>query len=389
MYRGELTRDGHTAGATLTVGETSRLRLAWSVHLSGPVDGSAIVTKGHVVVGSAGGDLVALAEATGDVMWRQSGLGPIASSPAVDGSDVFVATLDGHVRDFSFSNGSLHWEWKAPGQQPAIWSTPTVFGDNVLVGIGSQAGDQPLEVGRIVALNRVRGQPVWELCARPACQAGTGIWSTPAIDSRGRAFVGLGNPEDGVLAFDAAMGKRLWQKSFYADNNRDLDVGATPVIFQIGTQEVVGVGSVAGVFNVFDGSSGAAVWSDDLVNGSAVHGLIASPAYDGADLYVASASAPTGMFALKGANGAREWSFATLLPVYSAPALGDHVLVFGEGNVFGETNSGRVTALSTVDEKVIWSYDTHSAVRSGPVIAGNLVVVGDYNGDVLGFRPKS
>jgi len=62
-------------------------------------------------------------------------------------------------------------------------------------------------------------------------------------------------------------------------------------------------------------------------------------------------------------------------------------VVFGTGAVFGDLGSGSVVALSSTDGHVLWSYDTRSAVRSGPAVAGDLVVVGDFAGDVLGFRP--
>jgi len=46
-------------------------------------------------------------------------------------------------------------------------------------------------------------------------------------------------------------------------------------------------------------------------------------------------------------------------------------------------------AVSASDGHVLWSRDVHSAVRSGPAIAGDLVVVGDNAGEVMAFRPRS
>jgi len=146
---------------------------------------------------------------------------------------------------------------------------------------------------------------------------------------------------------------------------------------------------VQGLFAVLDAASGASVWSRQLVQGSAVHGLLASPAYDGANIYAVSASPPTGMFAVRASDGAVIWRHETAGPVYSAPAVGKGTVVFGTGAVFGDLNAGSVIALSTADGHQLWSYDTHSAVRSAPALAGaDFVVVGDYAGDVLAFRPN-
>ena len=149
---------------------------------------------------------------------------------------------------------------------------------------------------------------------------------------------------------------------------------------------MVAVGSDGGLFDMLDASTGDVVWSRFLVAGSAVHGLIGSPAYDGTSLYVPSASSPTGMFALDPATGAIQWEQVTELPVYSAPAVGKGVLVFGTGDVFGDAHRGGLIALSTTDGAVVWTFDTHQSVFSAPAIAGSTLVVGDSGGSVRAFR---
>jgi len=388
MYRGDLARDGHPPSATLDAAGAARLHLSWRAHLSGAIDGSAVLASGRVVAGSANGELAAFDEKSGSRLWLRPGLGPISGSPAIFGSRVFAATLSGHVRAFDLSDGRDVWDWKAGGQQPAMWSSPTIYNGLLLVGVGSQAGDTPLESGRMVALDAGTGRERWSTCAISGCRPGGGIWSTPSIDSAGRGYVGVGNPVDGVLAFDARTGDRLWETSFYSDNGRDLDVGASPVLVELQGREALAVGTVAGAFKMLDARNGSLIWSVDLDKGSAVHGLIATAAYDGASLYVGSASPPTGLFARK-LDGSDLWTFVTYQPVYSAPSAGHGVLVFGTGAVFGDLGVGLIIALSPKHGDVLWSYDAQSAVRSTPAIAGNLVVVGDFAGDLFAFEPSS
>lgn len=387
MYRGDLARDGHPPEATLDAAGAARLQLAWRAHLSGAIDGSAAVSSGKVVVGSDNGELAEFDEKTGVRLWTRTGLGPISGSPAIAGSHVFAATLTGHVRAFALIGGRDVWDWRAEGQQPAIWSSPTIYSGLLMVGVGSQAGDTPLESGRIVALDVGTGEERWSVCAIAACRPGGGIWSTPSIDSAGHAFVGVGNPVDGVMAFDARTGARLWSTSFYSDNARDLDVGASPVLVDTGGKEALVVGSAAGILEMLDARDGSVIWSVALVDGSAVHGLLATAAYDGINLYVPSASPPTGLYALK-LDGSDAWTLVTYQPVYSAPSAGSKVVVFGTGAVFGALDAGLIIALSPDDGTVLWSYDAQSAVRSSPAIAGSLVLVGDVAGDLFAFRPS-
>jgi polyvinyl alcohol dehydrogenase (cytochrome) len=388
MYRGDLARDGHPFTATLDARAASHLGLAWRARFTGAVDGTPAVARGVVIAGSAGGEVRALNATNGETVWSRRGLGAIAGSPTISGDRVFVGSLSGSVYAIDLMHGDQAWSWKGPAGA-AIWGSPAVYGDEVVIGVASPYGDQPLVPGRLYALDAATGRQRWTLCVQVNCAAGGGIWSTPSADEHGNAFVGVGNPVDGVLAFDPLTGEKKWQSSLYPDAGRDLDVGASPVVFDLNREEVVAQASNQGLFAVLDALHGSLVWQRQLVEGSAVHGLLATPAYDRTNLYVASASAPTGLFALQPADGSTAWRHETAEPVYSAPAVGDGVLVFGTGAVLEDVKAGSILALSTSDGSVLFQFDAHSAVRSGPAIAGALVVAGDAAGDLFAFRPKS
>ena len=386
MYRGDLARDGHPGGVGLTADQAAHLLPAWTAHLGGAVDGTPVVVGNTVIAASEKGSIAAFDFGSGATVWSKGGLGAFAGSPAVAGSVVVAATLTGHVYAFDLSDGRAMWDWHATGNEPAIWSSPAIYGKTVLVGIGSQYGDQPLEAGAIAGLDLATGLLAWRFCVESGCAPGGGVWSSVAVDAAGRAFVGTGNPDDGVYSFDPATGRKLWATSLHPDAGQDLDVGATPVVATVGGREVVAVGSDGGLFVTLDAGTGSMVWSRFLVAGSAVHGLIASPAYDGASFYVPSASSPTGMFALDPASGAIQWERLTD-SVYSAPVVARRVLVFGTGDVFGDPHRGGLIALSTTDGSVLWTFDTHQSVFSAPALAGTTLLVGDSGGSVRAFRP--
>jgi polyvinyl alcohol dehydrogenase (cytochrome) len=387
QYRGDLARDGQALQAPLDAAQASKLGVLWRAHLNGAVDATPAVARGLVVVGSEGGDLAAFDETSGHQVWTVRRLGAVAASPTIAADRVYVTTLTGMAYAFGFDRGNLIWKWTAPVGS-ALWASPVAYRDEVIVGVASPYGDQPLVPGRLYGLSAATGKVVWTSCLRAGCAPGDGIWSTAAIDSGGTAFVGVGNPDDGVLAFDPMTGRPNWLFSLYADGDRDLDVGASPVVFMLQGREVIAQATVEGMLAVMDARTGRVIWSRELVAGSAVHGLLASPAYDGATLYVASASSPTGLFAIDPADGSERWRHLTQSPVYSAPAAGNGAIVFGTGGVFGDLNVGSVEAVSAVDGALLWSFDAHSAVRSGPAVSGSTVLVGDYAGDVIAFSSK-
>lgn len=388
MYRGDLARDGHPSGATLNPTQAAKLAPSWNVSLGGSIDGSPAVSDGLVVAGSEAGELAVRQLNDGSPAWTQSGLGSITDSPTISGGRVLVGTLSGRVDAFDERSGRQLWSWHSPGRQPAIWSSPTVYRNRVMIGVASQYGDTPLEAGRLVALDLRTGRPLWDDCVLQGCKPGGGVWSSLAVDSQGRGYVGVGNPDDSLMAVDTATGRRLWETSLHPDQELDLDVGETPILFQQDGQERVAIGSNGGDFGVFDAASGHVVWKRTIVNGSAVHGLLASPAYDGRHFYLPSASPPTGVFAVDPRQGGQVWTRGTAEPVYSSPALGDGVIALGTGAVFGDTAAGEITVLSSQDGHVVWSRDTHSAVWSSPAIVGDRLLVGDHAGTLFSFLPR-
>lgn len=385
MFRGDLFRDGHPAGATLTIAQAKSIKTKWNHTLPGQSDGTPVVAGGTVYVGSYGGRLDAYHLDDGAQVWSDDGLGAISGSPALSGNTVIVATLSGKVHAVDARDGRRLWDWSAPGAKPALWSSPAIYRRTVVIGVGSQYGDSPLEAGRVVALDVASGKERWMFCVRTNCAAGSGVWSTAAVDDAGHGYVGTGNPDDAVLAFDLGSGQRLWTTSLYADRRRDLDVGATPIVIQMDGQEMIATGSNGGVFALLNAGDGKVIWSRQLVAGSPVHGLIASPAYDGRAIYAASASAPTGVFALNPKTGETLWQRGVGFPIYSAPAVANGVVVFGAGDQAG--GKGGVYGVSAADGSLVFGFANDRAVLSGPSIAGSTVIAGDAGGKVMAFGP--
>ena len=205
MYRGDLARDGNPPSATLDPAGAAKLAPAWRAHLEGAVDGTPAVAGGLVIAGSAGGQLTAFQAVSGKTVWT-------------------VRSLRAHLgftHDRRRPGLHRHAErprrrLRAQGRQAPVGlegaRRPT--GDLVFARRGRRPGprwcrlagrDQPLEVGREVALDEAAGS----VRVDPLLATRLPRGRRDLVDSLGRrrrrSFVGVGNPVDGVLAFDVRV----------------------------------------------------------------------------------------------------------------------------------------------------------------------------------------
>ncbi len=88
------------------------------------------VDDGLVVVGASDGVLRALDAATGDEVWRFRADGNFASAPLLTADVVYAGALDDHVYAFDRATGEVLWEETLGGR---VKSTPVLHGGTLLV----------------------------------------------------------------------------------------------------------------------------------------------------------------------------------------------------------------------------------------------------------------
>jgi outer membrane protein assembly factor BamB len=181
----------------------------------------------------------------------------------------------------------------------AGWSAPLVVNGRVYLGIGE--GENPDLNSFVFCLDAASGNVVWIFCTNQyACgqvnqpnqlpekvvrgltlppgytvyygtpvTLGCSVWGCIAYDEKlNRLFCPTGNgvPDgrlptpgwsNGLLSLDATSGafKAFYQmprESNYRDSDIDVDVGASPTLFDLGSRRVVGVGCKNGSYHVLD-----------------------------------------------------------------------------------------------------------------------------------------
>jgi polyvinyl alcohol dehydrogenase (cytochrome) len=382
-YRGDQARTGVDSSSLGSL----PFAAAWtSPSLGGAIWGQPLVHDGLVIVATESDQVVALSEATGQVVWQASAGTPVPSSqlhcgdisptvgitstPVIDPSTnrVFVvadtltgSTIQHKLFAFNLSDGSgvagFPVSVEPPGdvpvdqlQRPGL----ALAGGQVIVGYGGNDGDCGTYHGWLVSVPEAGGaQHVFEV--DPSGSEGA-IWSSgnaPPVDSAGDVWTSTGNGGSGtsygyqesVLKLDPNMNLLdHWAPSTWPSlDSGDVDLGSSAplllpggLVFQIGKQ---GVGY--------------------LLSASSLGGTGGNPVYPPAPVCSGS------------------WGGA----------------VYSGGIIYVTCSTGlRALALNTAAPSFapLGTWQVTSAVNGPPIIAGGLVWATDWkNGTLYGLNPQT
>jgi outer membrane protein assembly factor BamB len=221
-YKGEVTayniNNGH---------EIWRTKVKKEPFSGGPAAGHDLV-----VVGTSGGDVIALGSADGKIRWRVSLNGEILAAPAVSERVVAVRTVDGKLRALSPADG--HELWTQEQQVPRLslrgTSSPVIAGELTLCGFDN---------GKVVAVNMNDGSLQWEATIAPPhgkteLERLDDVDSTPHVSGQDVFTVGF-QGKIAMLALDT--GQVWWQHD--ASSYRDIALDDDAIYMATADGEVV------------------------------------------------------------------------------------------------------------------------------------------------------
>lgn len=212
--------DGTSQEANVPLHWNLNSNLVWTVALPGVGHASPIVSGEHIFIASALTDsqqrvLLCLDRATGRVAWQETileaplehkhSLNSFASStPATDGTSVFVAFLDRDRMYVAAYNYSGQKQWAThPGpfaSMHGFCSSPILYRDKVILN-GDHDGDSYL-----VALSRADGRVLW----KTPRENHTRSYCAPLVAGiAGRAQMVLSGDKC-VASYDPDSGARYW-----------------------------------------------------------------------------------------------------------------------------------------------------------------------------------
>ncbi|MXV62895.1 PQQ-binding-like beta-propeller repeat protein [Natronorubrum sp. JWXQ-INN-674] len=327
-----------------------RVTAAWTADLTGPV-GSPVLDRDTVFVGTSHGNCYAYERDTGRRRWVFETMTATDTAPVVTHDHLYLATGDGTVHALDPATGDQRWTADLPGsiESALALSTGLLYAGHT---------------GGLSALEPDTGEILW------TAETEAAVVGSPAVDtardrSRNQGW-GQGRDGDDEQAVDL-LSLEDAQMSDEQDGSHD--------------QDRVYVGTDDETVLAFEAETGEELW-DAPTDGTIVDG----PTVVDGRVYVAD---DTGTLLALHADSGQSWftyqiqdsftSSATVLPDIGSTFVGAsdgylHVTdtTFGRRKLRGWLFSKKGVALD-------------GPVRSSPVIAGDIVCVGDSTGSLYGI----
>lgn len=196
--------------------------------------GGVGLAYGYVLVGTAHGEVIALAAVDGEEAWRVD-VGSEVLAPPVGGSDlIFVRTIDGRLLALEREDGNIRWS--VDNQVPVLTlrGTGTPVYDNGIVYAG-------FANGMLAAVRAENGEPVWQHRVmlpegRSELERMVDVDSTPVVDGGVIYVVAF---QGRLQALRASDGSLLWEREI--SSHRDLAEGYNQIYVVTQDDEVVAI----------------------------------------------------------------------------------------------------------------------------------------------------
>lgn len=168
--------------------------------------GGVSVEDGKVYATTGLGDVVALDATTGNQLWKVRPAGPLRGAPAIFGGQVYVVSQDNQIFALNIQNGDTVWNEAGSVENSGIFgvAAPAAAQGTVVAGFSS---------GELTAYRYENGRAVWQDTLSRTSMSTTvaslsDIDASPVIDE-GRVYaIGKGGR---MVALELVTGQRLWE----------------------------------------------------------------------------------------------------------------------------------------------------------------------------------
>jgi len=275
-HGGSVKNQRYSSLDEISTSNVGKLKLAWKTHLDGSgaakqysQEATPLVYDGVMYISTGNDDVFALDAATGKHLWTYRSHIPVKTITTVccgfsnrgvalgDGK-VFIAQIPGQLVALDQTTGGVLWKsWNTRWQEGGtLTSAPLYYDGKVYIGVsGAEMGVR----GSVSAYNADTGRRVWRFYTCPVYgevgggtwsgnewqHCGASVWSTPSVDTaRNLVFFGVGNPDpwasrgpgddlftDSFVALDADTGALRWWYQTVHHDLWDMDLTSPTILW--------------------------------------------------------------------------------------------------------------------------------------------------------------
>jgi len=173
----------------------------------GALGGGIAYSSGKIYAANGYKQLLCIKPDTGELIWSKELPSPSRSAPTVSSGKIYVITLDNHLIAMSEKDGEILWTYSGIKTNTNLLGSaaPTVDPDLVVL---------PLSTGELIGLRPENGQIAWHDNIASAAAVDTAftisdIRAQPVID---QGLVYASSYSGRMVALDAVTGQRVWQQ---------------------------------------------------------------------------------------------------------------------------------------------------------------------------------
>ncbi len=322
--------------------------------------------------------------------WRFKAGGPVKSSPAIVGGNVYFGSGDSNLFCVRLADGAKVWNFPSDGM---IESSPLVLDGRVYFGTDNT---------NFFAVDTATGREVWRHGVEDKILSSAN-WVQPGGPETRAILVGAYDFK--LYSFDAVSGKTNWvfETGNYINGSPAVGGGMTAfggcdaIIHVLGLakgekiKEIEAGAYIAASGALVDGKLYVGHYENAFLCVDLKEGKIAWTYKDRAFPYFSS-PAVTPEFVVVGSrdkrihcirrsDGTGVWTFQTRGKVDSSPVVADGKVIVG-------SDDGRLYMVSLADGKELWNYEIGQPVQSSPAVVDGYVIVGSEDGFVYCFGAK-
>ncbi len=364
-----------------THGQT--LESLWKFEIGSRVLASPVEKDGTVYVGDVEGRFYAVDALSGKEKWKVDTKGNIQAKALIVGDKVFfesanvfylleqsngkaVWKFDTGMKRFSFTNGELKLDYKIDPWDDKR-STATLVEGVIYVGSGN---------GTLYGLDAKSGKVRLSINS----EENSPIRSSPLV-SNSRLYFGDWNGV--VYCYDLKKSDFVWKKKTYSWKKPYGTYGGVVSEF-IAHQGRLYFGARNFMLNILDLNTGEKEWTYTDSGGG---WIVGDPVMFKDTLYIGG-SDNFSMYAFHPVIGKNFWKQTQDRNIYTKPVLTEDWLIYTAGNAYNLRDIGKLFLLNRKTGDVINSLELPNGVFSSPILVGENIYFGCYDGNLYCVKVK-